>query len=350
MKWPKMPEIRFRRVHVERTLIGCSAALVLLLSLQSRNAEREPYEEPLEDIPQAQAAVSVSAQDMQQTVVYYEDGDGYLVPVQRDVLRQDGIAKATLELMVQSARNDMDAARLGLSPVVPEGTTFDLDIADGHARVDLGREALSASSKQQEENMRTAIVWALTEFDTVKDVNFLVEGQKRDTLTHGTNISGSYTRVGLNQEEPAAPTFAGASEVQMYFPAQDGRLLVPVSRPVSSDDDVATAVFEFLRGPKADSGLETPLDEDVQLLGVSVSGGVVTINFSKEFTKIAERSDGGVQAMRALMMTCTRYPGIRKVKILVDGEPYQMPVSDVPTFANVASDVENSFPEVMLID
>lgn len=350
MKWPKMPEFRFRRVHVERTLIGCSAALVLLLSLQSRNVEREPYEEPLEDIPQAQAAVSVSAQDMQQTVVYYEDGDGYLVPVQRDVLRQDGIAKATLELMVQSARNDMDAARLGLSPVVPEGTTFDLDIADGHARVDLGREVLSASSKQQEENMRTAIVWALTEFDTVKDVNFLVEGQKRDTLTHGTNISGSYTRVGLNQEEPAAPTFAGASEVQMYFPAQDGRLLVPVSRTVYSDDDVATAVFEFLRGPKADSGLETPLDEDVQLLGVSVSGGVVTINFSKEFTKIAERSDGGVQAMRALMMTCTRYPGIRKVKILVDGEPYQMPVSDVPTFANVASDVENSFPEVMLIE
>lgn len=350
MKWPKMPEIRFRRVHVERTLIGCSAALVLLLSLQSRNAEREPYEEPLEDIPQAQAAVSVSAQDMQQTVVYYEDGDGYLVPVQRDVLRQDGIAKATLELMVQSARNDMDAARLGLSPVVPEGTTFDLDIADGHARVDLGREALSASSKQQEENMRTAIVWALTEFDTVKDVNFLVDGQKRDTLTHGTNISGSYTRVGLNQEEPSAPTFAGASEVQMYFPAQDGRLLVPVSRTVYSDDDVATAVFEFLRGPKADSGLETPLDADVQLLGVSVSGGVVTINFSKEFTKIAERSDGGVQAMRGLMMTCTRYPGIRKVKILVDGEPYQMPVSDVPTFANVAADVENSFPEVMFIE
>lgn len=350
MKWPKIPEIKFRRVHVERTLIGCSAALVLLLSLQSRNVEREPYEEPLEDIPQAQAAVSVSAQDMQQTVVYYEDGDGYLVPVQRDVLRQDGIAKATLELMVQSARNDMDAARLGLSPVVPEGTTFDLDIADGHARVDLGREALSAGSKQQEENMRTAIVWALTEFDTVKDVNFLVDGQKRDTLTHGTNISGSYTRVGLNQEEPAAPTFAGASEVQMYFPAQDGRLLVPVSRTVYSDDDVATAVFEFLRGPKTDSGLETPLDEDVQLLGVSVSGGVVTINFSKEFTKIAERSDGGVQAMRALMMTCTRYPGIRKVKILVDGEPYQMPVSDVPTFANVASDVENSFPEVMLIE
>jgi len=136
----------------------------------------------------------------------------------------------------------------------------------------------------------------------------------------------------------------------MYFPAQDSRLLVPVSRTVYSDDDVATAVFEFLRGPKEDSGLQKPLDEDVQLLGVSVSDGVVTINFSSAFTKVAEHYGGGVQAMRALMMTCTRYPGIKKVKILVEGEPYQMPTQAVPTFANVASEVENSYPEVMLIE
>ena len=347
MKWPK---IRIRRADVERVLIASSAVLVLLLSVQSRNVEQEPYEELLEDITVGEVSVSAPAQDMQDTVVYYEDGDGYLVPVQREVLRQDGIAKATLNLMVQSARNDMDAARLGLVPVVPEGTTFDLDISKGHARVDMSRQALDASDKEQEENMRTAIVWALTEFDTVKDVSFLVDGQTRDTLTHGTNISGSYTRVGLNQEESVQEVFADANEVQIYFPAQDGRLLVPVSRTVYSDDDVATAVFEFLRGPKDDSGLNVPLPEDAQLLGVSVKDGVVTINFSKAFTKIAEQSDGGVQAMRALMLTCTRYPGIKKVKILVDGEPYQPPAQDVPTFANIASEVENSFPEVMMIE
>ena len=347
MKWPK---IRLRRVDVERMLIACSAALVLMLSVRGRSMEKEPYEEPLEDIPVSETAASASAKELQQTVVYYEDGDGYLVPVQRDVERQDGIAKATLNLMVQSARNDMDAARLGLIPVVPEGTTFDLDIANGHARVDMSRAVLSAADKQQEENLRTAIVWALTEFDTVKDVSFLVDGQQRDTLTHGTNISGSYTRVGLNQEEATQEVFGGASEVQLYFPAQDGRLLVPVSRTVYSSDDVATAVFEFLRGPKADSGLETPLPEDTQLLGVSVKDGVVTINFSKGFTQIAEQSDGGVQAMRALMLTCTRYPGVKRVKILVDGEPYEMPTQDTPTFANIASEVENSFPEVMIIE
>ena len=348
MKWPK---IKLRRMDVERVLIACSAALVLLLSVSNRNVELEPYEEPLEEIPVSEVAVSApQEEELQQTVVYYEDGDGYLVPVQRDVQRQDGIAKATLNLMVQSARNDMDAARLGLIPVVPENTTFDLDIADGHARVDMSKEVLNAVDKQQEENLRTAIVWALTEFDSVKDVTFLVDGQQRDTLTHGTNISGSYTRVGLNQEEPVQDVFGGASEVQIYFPAQDERLLVPVSRTVYSNDDVATAVFEFLRGPKADSGLQTPLPENTQLLGVSVENGVVTINFSKEFAQIAQQSDGGIQAMRALMLTCTRYPEIKKVKILVDGEPYQMPTQDTPTFANVASEIENYFTEVMTIE
>ncbi len=347
MKWPK---VKVNRAQVERALIASSAALVLLLSVSSRNVEQEPYEEPLDQIPQEEVSVSAPAQQMQQTVVYYEDGDGYLVPVQRDVARQEGIARATLEMMVASAKNDMDAARLGLSPVLPEGTTFDLDISNGHARVDLSRHVLDASDKQQEENMRTAIVWALTEFDTVKDVGFLVGGQAMETLTHGTNISGSYTRVGLNREEESAEVFAQSSEVEVFFPAQDGRLLVPVTRMIYGSDDVATAVFEFLRGPKEDSGLQTPLPDDARLLGVEVKNGVVTINFSSEFTQIAEQSDGGVQAMRALMMTCTRYPGVKKVKILVDGEPYKMPTQDVPTFANVAATVETSYPEVMMIE
>ena len=87
MKWPK---IRIRRETIERTLIVCSAALVLLLSLKRGGTNGEPYEEPLEDIPQGEISVS-SAQtvDTRETVVYYEDGDGYLVPVQRSIMRQD---------------------------------------------------------------------------------------------------------------------------------------------------------------------------------------------------------------------------------------------------------------------
>ena len=145
----KKPKFRLRRADAERILIACSAALVLVLSFSGRGTQREPYEEPLEEIPTSETAASATSREMQTTVVYYEDGDGYLVPVQREVERQDGIAKATLALMVSSARNDMDAARLGLTPVVPEGTTFDLDISQGHARVDMSAQVLDTADKAQ---------------------------------------------------------------------------------------------------------------------------------------------------------------------------------------------------------
>ena len=66
------------------------------------------------------------------TVVYYQDNSGYLVPVMRSIPETDGIAKATLSLMVQSPYNDMEAARLGLRTVLPENVSMDLDVmSDG---------------------------------------------------------------------------------------------------------------------------------------------------------------------------------------------------------------------------
>ena len=65
---------------------------------------------------------------------------------------------------------------------------------------------------------------------------------------------------------------------------------------------------------------------------------------------VAKKSDGGVQAMRALMLTCTQFPGVKKVEVLVDGEKYQMPLASAPTLANVENEVVGSFPEVMNVE
>ena len=47
------------------------------------------------------------------TVCWYEDGEGYLVPVTRQIPLQDGVAKATrLSRMAKSSENDLAAARM----------------------------------------------------------------------------------------------------------------------------------------------------------------------------------------------------------------------------------------------
>ena len=264
------------------------------------------------------------------TVVYYQDNYGYLVPVQCKVPAEDGIAKATLSLMVKSTANDMQAARLGLRTVLPENISIDLDIADGLARIDLGEEALDMPDAAAESNMITAIVQALTEFPTVEKVEFLIGGQRLETLPHGTSVSGQFTREGLNPEMASASIALEDAE--------------PVTRMVYSEPDINTAVVELCKGPSASSPLENVLPAGCGVIDVSVEDGVAKINFTGEFIELAENSDGGRLALKALVLTCTQFDGIEGVEIYVDGEPYD-PGADtlaLPACANVAEEIVES--------
>ena len=279
------------------------------------------------------------------TVVYYQDNYGYLVPVQCKVPAEDGIAKATLSLMVKSTANDMQAARLGLRTVLPENISMDLDIAGGLARIDLGKEALEMPDAAAESNMITAIVQALTEFPTVEKVEFLVGGQRLEALPHGTSVSGQFTREDLNLEMASADiALEDAEPVTLYFPGDAGNVLVPVTRMVYSEPDINTAVVELCKGPSAASPLENELPAGCGVIDVNVEDGVAKINFTGEFIDLAENSDGGRLALKALVLTCTQFDGIEGVEIYVDGEPYD-PGADtlaLPACANVADEIVES--------
>jgi len=343
MNW----KLNIRRVDVERMLILCASALVVALALRQEEPAAVPQEDLLSQVPVLSDATLLTAADTQPTVVYYQDGQGYLVPVTRRVDKTDGIAKATLALMVQSSANDLAAARLGLKTTVPEGTTFDLDIADGKARVDLSKEALNCASAEQEGLMVQAVAQTLCGFDSVDEVSFLFDGQKRSRLTWGTDVSGVFKGENLNLE--SVETAAGTGSVQLYFPSQTGRMLVPVTRTVFSDADVTTAMVELVKGPKPDSGLEAPLPKDCGLLGVNMKDGVVTINFTKEFMQAAQ-GENGVQSLRAILFTAAQFPGVKQVKLAVEGVPYQPPEQAQTTFLNQEAEMMTYYPGVIEID
>jgi len=320
---------------------------VVALALRQDDAVTAGHEQPVENIPVLSDTTLLTAAETQPTVVYYQDGEGYLVPVTRQVDKTDGIAKATLNLMVQSSANDLAAARLGLKTTVPEGVKFDLDIAGGKARVDLSKEALNCQNAEQEVMMVQSVAQTLCEFDTVDEVSFLFDGQKRSKLTWGTDVSGAFTGDQLNLE--SVETAAGSGTVQLYFPSATGRMLVPVTRAVFSDADVNTAMLELVKGPKADSGLSAPLPKDCGLLGVNMKDGVVTVNFTRQFMD-AVQGENGIQALRAIMFTAAQFPGVKQVKIAVEGEPYQPPEAAATTFLNQDSEIMTYYPGVIEID
>ena len=346
-KW----KLNIRRVDVERMLILCASALVVALALRQDPAETagQTAAEPLLNIPVVSDTARLTPAETQPTVVYYQDGEGYLVPVTRQVDKTDGIAKATLALMVGSSANDLAAARLGLKTTVPEGTQFDLDIAGGKARVDLSREALNCQSAEQEAMMVQSVAQTLCGFDTVDEVSFLFDGQKRSKLTFGTDVSGVFTAGQLNLESVETMAGAGARAVQLYFPSASGRMLVPVTRTVFSDADVTTAMVELVKGPRPDSGLNAPLPKDCGLKGVSMKNGVVTIDFSRQFMD-AMQGENGAQALRAILFTAAQFPGVKQVKIAVEGQEYQPPQDAAATFLNQDTEIMAYYPGVIEID
>ena len=293
----------------------------------------------------ADSAADAKAATMS-TVVYYQDNYGYLVPVMCTIPYEDGVAKATLNKMIQSPENDMQAARLGLKTVLPEGTTIDLDISDGLARIDLGKEVLNMADAAAESNMIAAIVQALTEFESVERVEFLVGGQKLDKLTHGTDISGTFERGEINLETSVSTINSGELKpVTLYFPCESSSVVVPVTRMVYANADVNTAVLELAKGPSTQSPLESALPAGCGLIDVQLVDGVAKVNFTKEFANLVQNSDGGRLALKALVLTCTQFDGVNSVQILVEGEPYDpgQGTLSVPSFANVADEIANDY-------
>ncbi|MDD3336246.1 MAG: GerMN domain-containing protein [Eubacteriales bacterium] len=340
--------MKIKRADIERILILCAAVLVVVLALRGNDQTTSQVLVEQSEIPVEQTAAT-AGENSQATVVFYEDGDGYLVPVTRQIAKTDGIAKATLSLMVKSSQNDMQAARLGLRTVIPEGTTFDVDIKDGRANVNLSKEALNCATAEQEALMVDAVTNALSCFSTVEEVTLEFDGQKRSKLSYGTDVSGVFSGGNLNLE--TVETFSDdANLVQLYFPSQTGRLLVPVTRAVFSDADVSTAILELAKGPQSASGLERALPENCGVKSVKLSGGVVTVDFSKEFKQAMEETDGGKQAIRAILFTCSQFPGVKKVEVMVDGEKQAMQPESATTFINAEEEVIAQYPGVVELD
>lgn len=344
---------KLKRADLERILIVCAAALVVVLALREQDTPTQiMYEESPVVVTETAADASVYEEtNMQNIVCWYQDGDGYLVPITRQIPQQDGIAKATLSLMVKSSENDLAAARLGLKNVIPEGTTFDLDISGGKARVDMSKEALNCASAEEELLMVQATAATLCGFDTVEEVSFLFDGQKRSQLTYGTDVSGVFSEDNVNVE--SVVTMAGseyADQLQLYFPSASGRMMVPVTRTVFSPVDLSTAMLELCKGPQKDSGLEAALPGDCGVRSVKVKDGVATIDFSKEFMTVTQQSDGGQQAIRAVLFTASQFPGVKKVSITVNGEPFTPEPESTATFLNSADEVMAQYPGIVELD
>ncbi len=134
------------------------------------------------------------------------------------------------------------------------------------------------------------------------------------------SLSPPARAVGLSEWWPwARPTI-----VTLYF--SDGPFLFPVSRRTATTDDVPRAALQaLLDGPRAGSGLTSPIPPGVRIRSVRLAAGVAHIDLSA-----AMLAGRGGTAETAIVETMTALPEVSAVALSVEGTALAAPTARIP--------------------
>ena len=141
----------------------------------------------------------------------------------------------------------------------------------------------------------------------------------------GAERRSSDDSPGARAPAPLAPDGLRTSSV--YFGDVHAERLVPVTRYLHPDSGLARgAVLALLAGPDAADqarGLTSAIPAGSRLLGLKVRDSIATIDLARAF-----ESGGGATAVRMrlaqLVYTLTRVPGVRSVRLWLDGRPVEV--------------------------
>ena len=126
---------------------------------------------------------------------------------------------------------------------------------------------------------------------------------------------------GLQTWRPWATTTA-----TLYF--VDGGSLFPVSRRMSTSDDLPRAALQaLLAGPNGGSGLTSAIPPGVEIRSLELAAGVAHVDLSAAF--LAGDGDGQA-AQTALIETMTALPGVTSVTLSVEGKRLAESAKRVP--------------------
>lgn len=309
--------------------------LGIVLCIASCGLFKKQQEEPL---PDSEEEIEETLGNMRETVFYFSDANNLLVPVLRNIPWVEGIGKAALESLVDTPAIRAELSEKGLQPTLPEGTEIlGMTIRDGTAKVDFNSAFLNFPDEAKEQNGINSVVYTLTEFPAVDNVEIFVDGERKEKCPNGTDIKGTLYRENINLETPA--TGNNTKPVTLYFkgcnPEGSFSYYVPVTRMVTeTENPIKVALEELVKGPQ-DPVLASALPLDTKILEVSQRGQEVVVNFSKE----VEGYGGGIDLEQTLVntvvLTVSQFPGVDEVSLLVEGKAGALPegtILDTPIF------------------
>jgi len=277
---------------------------------------------------------------LRETVLYYRDEIGLIVPVMKRIPWEEGIAKAAINLLVDEPGVRDDLATVGLLPVLPSGTqVVGISINEGLAKVDFNKNILAYNTEIDEKTIVQSLVYTLTEFEAIDQVQLLVEGKEMDKLSFGTKVKNSLQRENINltlelgeEEIPVVVYYKSTTNGEDSF-------FIPVTKGVSAiKADIKSVLSALIEGAPDNTGLYSELPVGVVLNDVYVKDGVAYIDFSEEIENMPNNKAHQQSMIYELGLTLRELePSISQIRILSGGKEIKLNSGvslNLPTYSN----------------
>ncbi|WP_047150584.1 GerMN domain-containing protein [Aneurinibacillus tyrosinisolvens] len=255
--------------------------------------------------------------------IYVVDADGFVVPWAVEIPKSKGLAKQVLNYMVKGSEGEK-LLPAGFRAVLPAGTkVLGMVIKNGVATVDFSPE-FKKYRAEDEQKILDAVTWALTEIDTIKEVNIQINGHPQDVMPiNGTPISLLSRENGINRELADNVKVGQTMPVTIYFQGQVSdkeSYFVPVTRLVPQQKDKSMAAMkELIQGPKQGSTLFPSMLPSTNVLSIKQQKDIMVVNFDNKLLSY-NQGKANPEALEAIVLSLTENSNAKKVQIMVGGK------------------------------
>lgn len=294
-------------------------------AVDSHAADEEGEEAEIEDVDEDGEELESAA--TQEVELYLQGPEGHVVPYSVAIPQAEGIAEKQLSYMVKDGPiSEIEGLPDGFKPLIPAGTEiYGINIKEsGVADVDLSKQFLDYDA-DDEEDILSAITWALTAWDSIDTVNVWINGTPLEEMPHGKASAVNMTRdnTAINIEVANGVQISDSMPVTLYFLGQseDDTYFVPVTRMVPrSDDVVKTAMEELVAGPLQSSNLQTEILDNLAVNDIQVEDDVVRADFGEQLLEYGQENKASENAIQSIVLSLTENTGASQVMLSVDGD------------------------------
>jgi len=299
---------------------------------KAAESERQSMTVP-EEKPGAEAADARKEESRQKLAVtlYYQDKQGHVFPVTRRIVKQEGIARAAVNGIIDSAINREELEYYGLYPILPAGTEIlGISIKEATAVIDFNKKLLDYQDEVAERNIVSSVVYTLTEFKTINGVKILIDGHAKGKLKYGTDISGVLNRENtmVNSDRVNIKKGSGKIDIYMFKSVSDiGPYMLPLSVEIEKVDgeDIPGRLVEFLGSNSKYKELYSEVPPGTRLISSSIKGSTLTLNFDKGLIRYGGGTAREEGVLNQILHCARQIKGIDKVKILIEGKAAELP-------------------------